>query len=86
MPDSFVVYGYVSNNGDGSYSIYWLDFELTEDVLDAMNSKSKDIDWHEMYSDGDGCCYREKLTFESKKAATAAGLEWETKEEFMDGL
>jgi len=57
------VYGYVSDGGDGSYSICWFD-EPLENYTDYVDG----------LSDGDGLSYREVLTFESIEAANAAGI------------
>jgi hypothetical protein len=59
------VYGYVSDGGDGSYSIRWFNAPLENytDYVDGL-------------SDGDGLSYRQKLTFESYEAAKAAGIKY----------
>jgi hypothetical protein len=64
----FVVYGYVADGGDGSYSIFWLDGKIEDHT---------DEDYIEGVSDGDGLSYRSKLTFDSKEAAIKAGIRYE---------
>ncbi|CCE60789.1 hypothetical protein tf_34 [Pseudomonas phage tf] len=63
----FTLYGYLSDNGDGSASLHW-----------TSNPDSVDLDDEQYYMcEGD---WVEVLTFDSPEAARACGLSWSDEE------
>lgn len=61
----FKLYGYISDNGDGSTSLHW-----------TSNPDAVDLDGDEQFFMNEGG-WAEVLTFDSRESAEACGLRWE---------